>query len=321
MEVKGAIQSYIVDCESVGLSSHTIRVYQQRLDYFADFLNNKGIRDTEQLLADHLRAFVVELRQRDAHQFTNHRARGKLLSTRTVFHYARIIKSFGGWLADQETLPRHPFGKIKLPRVDKKLMPSMPVPAMVNMYDVIRKTGGERMARDLALYCFMIESGARASEVVHLTLDDLDLENCTAKVHGKGAKERLVCFTERTVALLNTYLEERPRVNAREVFLNLQTGKPLTPNGLGQLISKYGGRAGIHCYPHLLRHTFATRYLVNGDEKNLLSLQKLLGHETLDMVRRYVDLLPVDVKTQYRKFSPLNGLNLEDPALAGSCAK
>lgn len=147
-----------------------------------------------------------------------------------------------------------------------------------------------------------------------LTLDDLDLQNCTAKVHCKGAKERLVCFTEKTAQFLQDYFKERPQVGTREVFLNLQTGKPLITNGLGQLVSKYGRRAGLHCHAHLLRHMFATRYLINGDEKNLLSLQ-LLGHETLDMVRRYVELLPVDVKTQYRKFSPLNGLDLEDKTL------
>lgn len=317
MDVRESLQNYFTDCTYRNLSSHTLRVYRQRLAYFVDFLTQKSIHDTEQLSSDHLRAFIVDLRQRDAHQYTNHHSRGKPLSNRTVFHYSRIIKSFGEWLCDQEITPRNPFSKVKMPKVEKKLMPAMPVPAMVKLYDVIRNTGGERVSRDLALYSFMIESGARASEVMKLTLDDLDLQNCTAKVHGKGAKERLVCFTEKTVGLMKDYFKERPQVKAREVFLNLKTGKPLTTNGLGELVSKYGDRAGFHCYPHLLRHTFATRYLVNGDEKNLLSLQKLLGHETLDMVRRYVELLPVDVKTQYRKYSPLNGLNLEDKTLIG----
>jgi len=140
-----------------------MRVYEQRLRYFTDFLRSKDVGDTGELTGDHLKEFIVELRQRDAHQFTNHRAHGKLLSTRTVFHYARIIKSFGEWLPDQEILPRNPFAKVKLPRVEKKLMPSMPVQDMVKVYDVIRKTGGERTARDLALYCFMLESGARAT--------------------------------------------------------------------------------------------------------------------------------------------------------------
>ena len=321
MEVKDVFQSYILDCESRGLSKHTMRVYKQRLRHFSDFLSRKGVRDTEQLNADHLRAFTVELRQRDAHQFTNQKPNGRLVGTRTVFHYCRIIKSFGTWLVEQEILIRSPFAKVKLPRVERKLMPSLPTQDMVGIYDVIRKTGGERTIRDLALYCFMLESGARATEVIKLTLDDLYLDTYTAKVHGKGSKERLVCFTEKTANLLRKYIEERPQVKVGEVFLNLQTGRPLTGNGLGQLVSKYGRRAGIHCYPHLLRHTFATRYLVNGDEKNLISLQKLLGHATLDMVRQYVNMLPVDVETQYKKFSPLNGLNLEEPAMVGSSTK
>lgn len=319
MELQGAVQSYLLDCESRGLGHHTIRVYEQRLRYFLEFTTRRGVHTVEDLSPDDLRAFIVELRQRDAHQFTNHHARGKLISTRTVFHYSRIIKSFGTWLSDQEIILKNPFARVKLPRVEKKLVPSLPADDIVNMYHAIRDTGGERTNRDLALYFFMLESGARVEEVVKLTLDDLYLDRFTAKVHGKGAKERLVCFTERTAKLLTTYLEERPQVNAREVFLNLQTGKPLTTNGVGQLVRRYGRHAGIRCHPHMLRHTFATRYLVNGDERNLISLQKLLGHTTLDMVRQYVNMLPVDVESQYRKFSPLNGLNLDETSSEASC--
>jgi integrase/recombinase XerD len=317
MEVKDAVQSYFLDCESRGLSIHTMRVYIQRLQHFSDFLTGKEVSDTEQLTADHLRAFIAELRQRDVNQFTNRKPHGQLISTRTIFHYTRIIKTFGTWLVEQEILLRDPFAKVKLPRVEKKLMPSLSTEDMVTIYNHIRRTGGERTSRDLALYCFMLESGARVSEVAKLTLDDLHLDICMAKVHGKGSKERLVYFTEKTVRFMRKYLKERPQVKAREVFLNMQTGRPVTSNGLTQLIRRYGRKAGIHCHPHLLRHTFATRYLVNGDEKNLISLQKLLGHATLDMVRQYVNMLPVDVESQYRKYSPLNGLKLEEPVMAG----
>jgi integrase/recombinase XerD len=179
-----------------------MRVYQQRLRYFIDFLVQKGVSDTEQMNADHLRAFIIELRQRDAHILTNHHKRGQLICARTVFHYTRIIKTFGTWLTDQDILMRNPFGKVKLPRVEKKLMPSLPAEDITSVYNAIRTYAGDRMNRDLALYCFMLESGARRSEVVKLCLDDLYLDNYTAKVHGKGSKERLVCFTDKTANLL-----------------------------------------------------------------------------------------------------------------------
>jgi len=317
MEVKDAFQSYILDCESRGLSPNTMRVYKQRLRHFHGFLVQRGVSNIERLTADHLRMFTAEVRQRDIHQFTNHHSSGQLVGSRTVFHYCRLIKTFGTWLVEQEILDRSPFSKVKLPRVEKKLMPALTLDEITTIYNVILHTGGENATRDLAIYCFCLESGARVTEVVELILDNLYLDNFTAKVHGKGSKERIVCYTEKTANLLKRYLAERPQVSHGEVFLSLRNGKPLAPHAVRLLLRKYGKRAGIHCYPHLLRHTFATRYLVNGDEKNLISLQKLMGHATLDMVRQYVNMLPIDVEKQYKKYSPLKGLVLEEPAMAG----
>ena len=313
MEVKDAIRSYFLDCESRGLSPNTMRVYIQRLRHFHGFLVQRGVSDIERLTADHLRMFTTELRQRDIHQYTNHKSSGQLVGNRTIFHYCRLIKTFGTWLVDQEILEKNPFTKIKLPRVDKKLMPALGLEEISALYSVILHTGAENTTRDLAIYCFCLESGARVSEVVELLLDNLYLDNFTAKVHGKGSKERIVCYTEKTANFLKRYLEERPKVAYQQVFLNSRNGKPLLPHAIRLMLHKYGERAGIHCYPHLLRHTFATRYLVNGDEKNLISLQKLMGHATLDMVRQYVNMLPIDVEKQYKKFSPLKGIELEDP--------
>jgi len=310
MEVREAIGRYILDCRACGLSRHTVRVYEQRLRHFLRFLQESGVRETEEMEADHLRGLIVQLREGDADEFTNHRRQGKRRTGRTLFHYARIIKGMGNWLEEQEILPRNPFARVKMPRVEQRMMPAMVEEDMVALYYAIARAGDERATRDLAIFCLMTESGMRRSEVVSLTLDNLYVHRFTAKVHGKGSKERLVYFTDQTAKPVTAYLEERPRVEAREVFLNLRTRRPLTADGLTVILQKRGERAGIRCRPHLLRHTFATRYLMNGHETNLISLQKLLGHSSLDMVRRYVDMLPVDVETEYRKFSPLSGLDL-----------
>ena len=314
MEMQEAVGRYMLDCRACGLSGHTLRVYEQRLRYFLRFLRGSGVRHTEELEGDHLRGFIVELREGDADEFTNHQRRGRRRRGQTLFHYARIVKGWGNWLEEQEILPKNPFARVKMPRVEQRLMPAMAEEDMVALYHAIAKDGDERARRDLALYCLMTESGIRRSEVVSLTLDNLYLDRYTAKVRGKGSKERLVYFTDRTAVPLRAYLQERPRVSAREVFLNLRTGRPLSAGGVGEILKNRGERIGVRCRPHLLRHTFATRYLMNGHETNLISLQKLLGHSSLDMVRRYVDMLPVDVETEYRKFSPLSGLDLEAPA-------
>ena len=314
MDVRDAMGRYMLDCQACGLSPHTTRVYEQRLRYFLDFLERNGVRRIEELAGDHLRGFIVELREGDADEFTNHRRRGRKRTGRTLFHYARIMKGWGNWLEQEEILPKSPFARVKMPRVEQRLMPIMPEEEILALDEAVATEGSERGTRDLAIFRLLVESGVRRGELARLTLDDLYLDRYTLKLQGKGAKERLAFFTEATAQALRVYLRERPQVNAREVFLNLRTGRPLTADGIGEVLKKRGDSAGVYCRPHLLRRTFATRYLMNGHETNLISLQKLLGHSSLDMVRQYVKMLPVDVEREYSKYAPLNGLDLREPA-------
>jgi len=129
---------------------------------------------------------------------------------------------------------------------------------------------------------------------------------------GKGGKERIVPFgASAEKALLRYLLRFRPgpfNPTIRCFFLT-QDGKPVTRNCMKMVFQRIARKSGVNrLHPHLCRHTFATNYLLNGGD--VFSLQQILGHTTLEMVRRYVTLASTHVTVQHRKFSPMDRLNL-----------
>ena len=150
--------------------------------------------------------------------------------------------------------------------------------------------------------------------MLNLKVNDIDFAEGIFKVMGKGAKEREVPLGTTARRAIIRYIETaRPRplnVNTDTLFLTMD-GSPITQQSVAQVLKRIAKRVRLkHLYPHLLRHTFAVRYLVNGGDA--FSLQKILGHESLDMTRRYVELANTDIKKKHQQFSPVDNLNLSE---------
>jgi len=153
----------------------------------------------------------------------------------------------------------------------------------------------------------MLDAGLRISEVTGLRTADLNLEAGWLKVLGKGSKERIVPFGAAAQRALWRYAHHyRPEPLGPDVYFFLTLdGRPLGTSGLTSTVKRIATRSGVpRLHPHLCRHTFATRYLINGGD--VFSLQQILGHTTLEMVRRYVNLASAHVAVQHRKFSPMD---------------
>jgi site-specific recombinase XerD len=132
------------------------------------------------------------------------------------------------------------------------------------------------------------------------------------KVVGKGRKERIVPIGRSAQRVLQRYLfRYRPEPaypGVDNVFLSVH-GEPLTENSVKLVFARLGRRSGVQrLHAHLCRHTFATRYLMNGGD--VFTLQRILGHSTLEMVSHYVNMASNQVIIQHQKFSPLDHLNL-----------
>lgn len=133
-----------------------------------------------------------------------------------------------------------------------------------------------------------VDTGIRASELVGMSVEDLDLATQTARVLGKGGRERVVPFGARTTEALRKYLKARNRLTlarGRQEFWMGRKG-PLTDSGVRQLLERRGLDAGIeNLHPHRFRHTMAHRWLDNGGQEQ--DLMRLAGWRTREMVGRY----------------------------------
>jgi site-specific recombinase XerD len=158
----------------------------------------------------------------------------------------------------------------------------------------------------------LLDSGLRIGEIVRLKTNDLHLDEGIIKILGKGKKERFVPIGSNSQKVLQRYIfRYRSRHNdSQNDYVFLSTGeKPLTENSLKLMFARLAHRSGVkRLHAHLCRHTFATKFLINGGD--VFSLQQILGHSTLEMTRHYVNLASNHVTLQHRRFSPLDRLNL-----------
>ena len=166
--------------------------------------------------------------------------------------------------------------------------------------------------RDQLILELMFATGLRASEVVNLTLQTVNINERFLSVLGKGQKERMVPFTERVQNLIRNYLtKERKELLARRkssqptsaFFLNAK-GDKLTIQGLRYILLSVEKKTGeyVHLHPHLLRHSFATNLLNKG--ANLRIIQELLGHESLNTTQIYTHISEQSVVDSYYMAHP-----------------
>ena len=156
----------------------------------------------------------------------------------------------------------------------------------------------------------LVDTGLRLGELVRLSVGDVDLIEGRCRVMGKGAKERVVPIGGRTRRALRALIVTRRRaVDPDPLFVSRRGGR-LTPRAVQQLVRRVALAAGVstRCSPHVLRHSFARAFLSNGGD--VFSLQRILGHSpsSLQVTRRYVQLLDDDLRAVHRRVSPVDRL-------------
>jgi site-specific recombinase XerD len=252
-------------------------------------------RPVDALTAGELRAWLVELRVS--------------LSPMSVAGYVRGLRAFGSWLSTDGLATARALRTLTRPRVPRKLIEPL---SDADLRRLLSAAG----ERDRAVLLLLLDTGLRVSEVVGIRLGDLRPDG-SIKVLGKGAAERSVPVGGAARRAIGQYLAQRgPGAPGEPLFLN-QADQALTTSGVSQLLRRLRRRSGVaaRCNPHSFRHTFAHNYLVNGGDA--LSLQRILGHSSLEMVRRYVALSDVDLAGRHRAASPADRL-VARPSVARS---
>ncbi|MGC8833251.1 MAG: tyrosine recombinase XerC [Armatimonadota bacterium] len=275
------------------LSRHTVRAYAADLRQWAEFLKLKELDDLpENVSARAIRAYLAAMAQRG-------------LSRRTAARRMAAIRAFYKYLRRNHSKLSDPTVAVSTPKLPKSLprpVPQEQIQALLAAPD--RSPLG---LRDRAILEVLYAGGLRASELVSLNIDSVDMGRGEARVVGKGGKERLVLLGVPAVEAVSEYVRlGRPALRLRDqnaLFLN-RFGTRLSDRSLRRILNKHIIKAGIALGigPHAIRHSFATHLLEGGAD--LRTVQELLGHASIRTTEVYTQVSRAHLREVYNRAFP-----------------
>jgi len=292
----GQLEVFLLTCKVNGLSPRTLSDYGDKIGRFVTFCQAQGIDEPKQITPHHIRVFLLFLQER--------------IKASSVHDYYGCIHRFVNWLVEEEILKESPMERMRPPKVPRQIIQPFTRDHVVRMLTVCGDTF--LGCRNQAIIKTFVDTGLRLSELEGIQLSDLDFDNSTIKVMGKGAKERRVRISPDTQKAILRYLLRRKDDGLPCLWVT-EEHKPLRARGISSMIRRLGERAGIthqvRTSAHTFRHTAAIQYLRNkGDQ---FTLQIMLGHSTLEMSRRYVSTLGVeDMLKVHQTASPVENWKL-----------
>jgi integrase/recombinase XerD len=276
-----------------GLAPLTVSAYASDLGDFWEFLISRDRNEWGAVSLADFQDYLLALE-------------GRGLSARSRARKLSALRQFFRFLQREEMIPANPTELLDSPRLPRRLpqvMGEAEVAALLAAPDPETPLG----QRDAALLEVLYATGLRVSELVHLTLRQLDLRRGVVRPLGKGSKERVVPMVAPAVEKLQLYLTEgRVQLlkgkDSQFLFVNRRGGN-LSRQGFWKILKFYALKAGVReLSPHTLRHSFATHLLARG--ANLRVLQLLLGHADLATTQLYTHLDAERLKQVHEKAHP-----------------
>ena len=276
-----------------GLSANTLSAYRSDLKNVATWLSHRGAD-----LESATRAQLFEYLAHCVRLGHSPRSSARRVST---------LRRFYRYLAREGLLDADPAAGLDSPRVGRSLPKTLSEKGVENLLSAPDSESVLGL-RDRAMLETLYATGLRVSELVRLTLNELDEVAGLVRVLGKGGRERIVPLGDEAVMWLNRYLQSsRPEILARrvsEAVFVTRRGGPMTRQALWYLIKRYASRAGVgeELSPHSLRHAFATHLLNHGAD--LVSVQMLLGHADLSTTQIYTHVARARLQSLHAEHHP-----------------
>jgi integrase/recombinase XerD len=296
------IHRFCQHLEILNYSPRTIQGQKSFLLMLHTFLDAAKCADVQTVTSGLLLDF-----QRDI--FYEPSARGTARSISSQNHAIIAVKNFFRFLKNEGYLAHDPAEPLRCAREPHMLPRNILTPQEALKIIEAPDTGSLLGYRDRTILEVLYATGIRKSEVMNLTVADVNFEEELLRINGgKGAKDRVVPLTSVACSYLENYIKAiRPDLlgnnQSQALFISFR-GRPISRNALGDLATKYGKKAGIkkHMTCHLWRHSCATHLVKN--KANLRHVQEILGHRSLSTTERYLHLTISDIKEAHRKFHP-----------------
>jgi len=317
--LKSLVQGFVLTKQTEGKSPRTVEFYSENLKRFLWYASRQDWSDDIRMLTEwHIREFLSYLaneKRRWGLEGNGSETSQAKVSHTTVHHYFVVLANFFGWVVREGFLEESPTAKIKVakPKV-KVIKPYTPeeICRMIAVCDFDYANNAKFLgSRNKAIVLVLLDSGVRLSELVGMTLEDVNTSNGHVRVMGKGSKERMVRIGKVTQKALWRYLMHRPGNGYQELWLS-EEQRPLSCGAVQCLIKRLKERASINGSGtvHRFRHTFALNFL--RVDRNVFNLQYLLGHNSLEMVKHYTAALGMeDALKAHEKASPADHLGVK----------
>jgi site-specific recombinase XerD len=270
---------YEADKRILGFSPHTLKAYSLQLKML---IGEIGDLEIEEVSLNFLKDYLAKQSER--------------LKASSLAHRIRFVRSLFRFAFEEGHITRNPSLKLREPKMDKR------IPKFLIEEDVIHLKISCQSPREHALLEFLYCTGRRVGEVQKINIADINWENCSAIVNGKGSKQREVYFTTECKVWLKRYLVSREDtckgLFVTETHPTRRMTIPTIRWSLKKLASR--GKIAVNVYPHRFRHTYACQLLDNGAP--LEFIQGMLGHEKASTTQIYAQLRGERRRELYRRY-------------------
>ncbi len=276
-----------------GLAKQTQRWHKENLNALEKVLGMQGmvIEDCRKLtvsfLKDHFVFYMLEELG---------------LKVNTINGRIRSVRGLIQFLHRESYLPRDYSADLPVLKAEKVIIQAFSeeeITRLLRQPDQSTFTG----LRDYTVMLLLLETGMRISELVGIQMADVHIRDGNVLVHGKGSKQRLVPIQSKMRQVLKKYMKERGNALTDALFVTIDN-EPIAIGTIQKLIKRYGEQAriaNVRVSPHTFRHTMSKYYILAGGD--IFSLQRILGHSSMETVRIYVEMFSHDVNLQHSKFS------------------
>lgn len=300
-DMKEEVSNYINYLKKeLNFSDNTALNYERDLNKYGDYLEKNKI-NYKNVTRDDIRNYLVYLDYQK-------------LKNSSISRKISCIRSFYNYLVNEELITHNVFKTISNPKIERKLPNFLNYEEMRTILESIDISTPIGLRNRLLIELFYA-TGCRVSELVGIHLKDIDLNDKTIRIMGKGSKERIIYYGEYAEEILNKYLN-----NVRDSFIlnnDLgflfydKKGNPLTVAETENIVKDIVKDLSLksHVTPHTFRHTFATHLLNNGAD--IKTVQELLGHSNLNTTGIYTHITNDRLREVYLKTFPRNKKEME----------
>ncbi len=287
-----AVEFFTQHARIHGRSRKTLALYEWVFKTFRHYAGDQPLSDMDTLKVRGYFASLLDLNYRPAS---------------LGMHY-RVLHAFYVWAVRERLACFNPLDGVPKPKVPKLFpftLDDAQVAALLKASDRTTRHG----CRNYATLLLFLDCGLRLNELIGLRMTDISLVQRSMKVHGKGAKDRIIFMGARTTKALRRWIESRgvKQGYSDALFID-RKGDPLKARWMQQVIARIGQRAGlrVRLSPHKLRHISATMAVRNG--MDAFTLQRLYGWESVETAMRYVNAASPALREAHAKASPVDRL-------------